>query len=279
MDECVVQQLRYGIVCSECSGMWISRSVLRYNCIGASVSHTAHMTLRACTLLAHSEGAIQIAPEFPGALDSEPACTLHLIDNVAYMDESREDDKLFKTLLLKPRHVIDRNNLLVLHTAPPRLCLPEYECPEVYATDGSLIDIDEFAFEIDPVTGRPGQSRTLPPGWRTEWVATRTFGRLEGEEGEIGGVQDEDRGEDGQQLYAWYINDEEGRMQLSHPLVDMRLRADEEREIRRYQRSLARQRNASDGLHVAVGGEGESGSEAESGQEADAEAGDEIESE
>jgi hypothetical protein len=183
LDKCVLQQLRYGILCSEQASVWASRSVLRYNCIGASVSHTARLTLRACTLLAHSEGAIQVAPEVPGAQHSRPACTLHLIDNVAYIDEDDDEDKLFKTLLLQPRHVIDRNNLLVLHAAPPSLRLPEYECPEIYAADGSLIDLEEFAFEMDPVTGQPGQSKTLPPGWRTEWIPTRRFGRLESVEG------------------------------------------------------------------------------------------------
>ena len=61
----------------------------RYNCIGVSVSHTAAITLRDCTLFAHSEGAIQVGPEQPGAQDSRPACTLHLLRNRAFVDNSQ----------------------------------------------------------------------------------------------------------------------------------------------------------------------------------------------
>ena len=55
------------------------------------------------------------------------------------------------------------------------------------------------------------------------------------EEGEVEEEEeeDEDEDEDAQQTYAWYINDEEGRMQLSHPLVEVREKEDEELECLR----------------------------------------------
>ena len=213
-DRCVFQQLRYGVVCTEQASVWAWRCLFRYNCIGLSVSHTAQLSLRASTLLQHSEGAVQCLTEHPSALDSSTACTLHLIDNVVYLRPDAEDgdnDKLFRCPEMLPRNnnIIDRNNLLVLHEAPRALQLPDRECPEVFAADGSLVDPDEFAFEIDPATGEPGQSKTLPPGWRTEWIATRRFG---------GDACGEEEAEGAQQICLVHTTT---GAQLSHPLVEM----------------------------------------------------------
>mmetsp|Transcript_69504 Transcript_69504/g.112786 ORF Transcript_69504/g.112786 Transcript_69504/m.112786 type:complete len:102 (-) Transcript_69504:40-345(-) len=51
--------------------------------------------------------------------------------------------------------------------------LPEHECPELFAVDGTPIDPEEFSFFNDPVTGELGQSKTLLPGWRVQWVETK----------------------------------------------------------------------------------------------------------
>jgi hypothetical protein len=261
LERCVLQQLRYGILCSEQSRVWANRCVLRDNCIGLSLSHTAQLTLRASSVLAHSEGVIQVVAEHPGALNSLPASTLHLIDNVAYL--GTENDKLFRCPQLMPRYIIDRNNRLVYHAAPAHLTLPHPEPPELYAVDGTPIDINEFAFEVDAVTGQPGTSKTLPGSWRVEWIATSKFRGLQGDqEGpervtrqyyqpdyqpEVQEEEAQEEEEEGaQQSYAWYINDEEGRMQLTHPLVEMREKISEERECQRYLRALCRNTTESD---------------------------------
>jgi hypothetical protein len=157
-----------------------------------------------------------------------------------------------------PRYVIDRNNRLVYHAAPAHLTLPHPEFPELYDVDGTPIDINEFAFEVDPVTGQPGTSKTLPGSWRVEWIATSKFRGLQGDqEGpervtrqyyqpEVQEEEAQEEEEGAQQSYAWYINDEEGRMQLTHPLVEMREKMSEERECQRYLRALSRNTTESD---------------------------------
>ena len=273
LDRCVFQQLRYGVVCTEQASVWAWRCLFRYNCIGLSVSHTAQLSLRASTLLQHSEGAVQCLTEHPSALDSSTACTLHLIDNVVYLRPDAEDgDKLFRCPEMLPRNIIDRNNLLVLHEAPRALQLPDRECPEVFAADGSLVDPEEFAFEIDPATGEPGQSKTLPPGWRTEWIATRRFG------GDACGEEEEAEG--AQQTYAWYINDELGRMQLSHPLVEMREKVEEDLGSAAAARFLAReQARKQEGVDGSAGARAASRTTAGGGNAGDAAADPEREEE